>query len=139
VVGDLILPKRRPLPSPHGISSDLSSSIIALAEKEPGIDSANGVLATHLAPDQVVVALSLEFSDDLRTPQIEKAVRALERSICGRHPEVVALFVKPQSRSRFGGVSRRSASRGAESEDGPRTERGSSAENNTALPCKRKS
>ena len=81
--------------------SELSSSILALAETQSGVDGANGVIATHLAPAQVVVALSLEFSDELRTPQIEEAVQSLEARVRDRHHEVVALFVKPQSHAGF--------------------------------------
>ena len=49
----------------------------------------------------MVVAVSLEFADDLHTPEIERAVRDLEGRIRQKHPEVVALFVKPQSRRGF--------------------------------------
>ena len=59
------------------------------------------VVATHLAPDQIVVTLSHEFSDELRTPEIEEAVQSLEERIRAKHPEVIALFVKPQSHSGF--------------------------------------
>jgi cation diffusion facilitator family transporter len=82
-------------------SSELSQSILARAESQDGVEGANGVVATHLAPDQIVVTLSLEFSDELRTPGIEEAVRSLEARIRGKHPEVIALFVKPQSHSGF--------------------------------------
>ena len=82
-------------------SSELSQSILALAESQDGVEDANGVVATHLAPDQVVVTLSLEFSDELRTPEIEEAVRSLEARIRAKHPEVIALFVKPESHSGF--------------------------------------
>jgi divalent metal cation (Fe/Co/Zn/Cd) transporter len=80
---------------------DLARSILALAEKQDGVEGANGVIATNLAPDQIAVTLSLEFSDELRTPQIEEAVRSLEARLREKHPEVVALFAKPQSRPGF--------------------------------------
>jgi cation diffusion facilitator family transporter len=82
-------------------SSELSQSILALAESQDGVDGANGVVAIHLAPDQIVVTLSVEFSDELRTPEIEEAVRSLEARIRAKHPEVIALFVKPQTHSGF--------------------------------------
>lgn len=41
---------------------------------------------------------SFEFDDELRTPEIEKAVQEVEARIREKHPEVVALYVKPQSR-----------------------------------------
>ena len=54
------------------------------------------MLTVHLSPNQILVALSLEFADDLRAPQIEEAVINIERKIRAAHPEVVTLFVKLQ-------------------------------------------
>jgi cation diffusion facilitator family transporter len=76
-------------------------AITRLAEEIEGIAHANGIMAVHLAPQQIVVALSLEFADELRTPEIEAKVSELERRVCRLHPKVVALFVKPQSASTF--------------------------------------
>ena len=76
-------------------------AITRLAEEIEGIAHANGILTVHLAPSQIVVALSLEFADELRTPEIEAKVSELERRMCRLHPDVAALFVKPQSPSGF--------------------------------------
>jgi divalent metal cation (Fe/Co/Zn/Cd) transporter len=82
-------------------NQSIVDAITRLAEEIEGIAYANGILTVHLAPQQIVVALSLEFADELRTPEIEAKVRELERSMCRLHPEVVALFAKPQSPSGF--------------------------------------
>jgi cation diffusion facilitator family transporter len=82
-------------------SAELSQSIVALAESQDGVEGANTVVTTHLAPDQVVVTLCLEFADELRAPEIEEAVRSLEARIREKHPEVIALFIKPRSHSGF--------------------------------------
>ncbi len=79
----------------------LSESILRIAEGGSLATRANGVLTVHLAPDQILVALSLEFADDLRAPQIEDAVVNIERKIRAAHPEVVTLFVKPQTAIAF--------------------------------------
>jgi len=79
----------------------LSESILRIAEEGGLASRANGVLTVHLAPDQILVALSLEFADNLRTPQIEDAVINIERKIRASHPEVVTLFVKPQTALAF--------------------------------------
>jgi cation diffusion facilitator family transporter len=81
----------------------IAASIVALARGEPGVAAANGVISVHLAPDQIVAALSLEFEDELRTPQIEDAVARLEQRVRAQHPQIVALFVKPQTRGRYEG------------------------------------
>jgi cation diffusion facilitator family transporter len=101
IVGWVLVRESKGLLIGEQASSELSRSILALAESQDGVEGANGVVATHLAPDQVVVTLSLEFSDELRTPEIEEAVRSLEARIHAKHPEVIALFVKPQSHSSF--------------------------------------
>ena len=72
-------------------------SIRQIAAEQPGVESVNNLVTVHLAPDQVVAALSLEFRDPLTTPEIEKAVLDIESRICKLHPEVVSVFVKPQS------------------------------------------
>jgi cation diffusion facilitator family transporter len=72
-------------------------SILRIAERIEGISHAHGLLAVHLAPQQIVVALSLEFADRLTAPEIEAKVVELERKVRGMHPAVIALFVKPQS------------------------------------------
>ena len=76
-------------------------SIKRISEEMDGIAHANGVLTVHLAPRQIVVALSLEFDDALTTPQIEAKVRELERRVCSTHGAVIAVFVKPQSAAGF--------------------------------------
>ena len=101
VVGLILVRESKGLLIGEQAGRRLSSSIIALSEDERGIEGANGVVATQFAPDQVLVALSLEFDDELRTPEIETAVRQVEARIREKHPEVVALFVKPQSRKGF--------------------------------------
>ncbi len=79
----------------------VNASILEIAAAEPGIERPNGLLTVHLGPRQVVATLSLEFADDLTTPEIEARVTALERKIRQAHPEVIALFVKPQSAGAF--------------------------------------
>ncbi len=79
----------------------LSDSLLRIAEGASATSSANGVITVQLAPDQILAALSLEFDDTLRVPEIEAAVIEIERLIRAAHPEVVRLFIKPQSRATF--------------------------------------
>ncbi len=63
--------------------------------------NANGALTIHLSPDQILAALSIEFDDDLRSVDIESRVESIETKIRDAHPEVVTLFIKPQTQERF--------------------------------------
>ncbi|MBP0589576.1 cation diffusion facilitator family transporter [Paraburkholderia sp. LEh10] len=85
----------------EGASPALVTSILDLTVAEPGVVSANGVFTVHLSPDQVLVALSVEFDDAMQTPQLERCVVELESRIRSAHPEVVILFVKPQTKHRY--------------------------------------
>jgi cation diffusion facilitator family transporter len=79
----------------------IRNSILSLANAQSGCLSANGLFTVQLGPDQVVAMLSLEFSDVLLAPQIEEAVIDLEKKVREENPEIVALFVKPQTAKTF--------------------------------------
>lgn len=76
-------------------------SILKVAEEMEGVSRAYGVLTLHLAPTEILVALSVEFDDELRVPEIENLVIELERRVQAKHPTVVILFIKPQTTRRY--------------------------------------
>ena len=51
----------------------------------------------QMGPNQVVAALSAEFEDSRTTPQIEACIARIEQAAQHHHPELVALFIKPQT------------------------------------------
>ncbi|MEO7549360.1 MAG: cation diffusion facilitator family transporter [Ramlibacter sp.] len=81
--------------------SQLSDSLLRIAEAASPGCKANGVFTVQLAPDQIMAALSLEFEDALRVPDVEAAVMQIERQIRAAHPQVVTLFIKPQTAAGF--------------------------------------
>jgi cation diffusion facilitator family transporter len=85
----------------------LADEILAVAAAQPGVERAFGVLSVQLAPDQIAVAISLKFDDNLRATEIEQKIYDLETRVRATRPEVVALFVKPQSEKAFREIRRR--------------------------------
>lgn len=75
----------------------LSEAILRTASGIAGVCSANSIMTVQLAPRNVIANVSLDFFDYLRAPDIEQAVVELEARVRKLHPEVSALFVKPQS------------------------------------------
>lgn len=71
--------------------------ILAVANTDPDLRNANGVTTMQMGPDQVVAMLSAEFEDDRTTPQIEACITRIEQAVKAEYPELVALFVKPQT------------------------------------------
>ena len=66
-----------------------------------GVIRVNRLTTVHLAPDEVVVSLSIEFADHLTVPEVEQRIAQMERLLREKHPEVIAVFVKPQSQQQF--------------------------------------
>jgi cation diffusion facilitator family transporter len=79
----------------------LVASVCGIAGTQTGVASANSALTAQLSPHQSIVALSIEFGEDLTTRQIEDCIAEIETRVRGAHPEVIALFVKPQTLRQF--------------------------------------
>jgi divalent metal cation (Fe/Co/Zn/Cd) transporter len=83
-----------------GETADLHvrQNILKIAQDDEGVLSANGLLTEQMGAKQVLASLSVEFEDHLTTDEIEACVNRIEAKIKQNHPEIVALFVKPQSK-----------------------------------------
>lgn len=75
----------------------VAESLLAIAARDADVRAANGVLTMQMGPNQVVATLSAEFEDSRTTPQIEACIGRIEAAARQTHPELVALFVKPQT------------------------------------------
>lgn len=76
----------------------LRHNVIEIAQNDPAVLSANGVLTEQMGAHQVIASLSLEFKDGLTSDDIELCVNRIEKDIKQIHPEIVALFIKPQTK-----------------------------------------
>lgn len=75
----------------------VADDIMNIADADPDIRRANGVITQQLGQESIMAALSADFHDVLTTPQIEACILRLESAVRREHPDVVALFVKPQT------------------------------------------
>jgi cation diffusion facilitator family transporter len=85
----------------------LSDAVLRTAAEQPGVERANGVLTVQLAPDAVIAAMSVDFEDTLSAAEVERAVQRIEERVRARHPQVVSLFIKPQSGASYRDAVRR--------------------------------
>jgi cation diffusion facilitator family transporter len=74
--------------------------IMQIAGNHRGIEGVNKLITVHLAPDQVIAALNLDFDDRRSVADIETDVAALESAIKKDYPEVTEIFIKPQKSRR---------------------------------------
>ncbi|MBN8728713.1 MAG: cation diffusion facilitator family transporter [Xanthomonadales bacterium] len=75
----------------------IARSLMAIAAEDPDVRHANGLLTVQLGPERIVAALSIEFEDARSTPQIETCINRIEKHARLRHPQLAALFVRPQT------------------------------------------
>jgi len=78
-------------------SSEVVSSICAIARAQPGVERANALFTVHLGPEQVVAAITADFADTISAADVEAIVAAIEDRVRMVHPEIVLLLIKPQS------------------------------------------
>jgi cation diffusion facilitator family transporter len=82
-----------------GESADpaLNSIIVACAAEDPRIVKVLRTLTVQQGPGEIVVALKLQFADDLTTQVLVDAINAFEVRLHDRAPEVRWSFVEPDN------------------------------------------
>lgn len=78
-------------------SPEVQKKVLAIAQQDPAVQRANGVLTVHMGPQEIVAGLSIEFEDHLTAPEIEACVERIEALLKKEMPEITRLFVKPQT------------------------------------------
>jgi cation diffusion facilitator family transporter len=87
----------------EGVSPQVQASIHAIAAAEPAVARPNEILTMHFGPEDVLVALSLDFQNSGTAADVEQAVTRIERRIKAAHPEVKRVFVEAQDRDAHAG------------------------------------
>jgi cation diffusion facilitator family transporter len=80
---------------------EVRRSILEIANDQPGCLKANGLFTVQLGPQQILAFLSLEFAGGMRARRMEETVIELEQRIREANPDVVGLFIKPQTEKTF--------------------------------------
>jgi cation diffusion facilitator family transporter len=70
-----------------------------IAASADGVLGVNELLTMHFGPRNILVALSVDFRDDLPAGQVERTVTDIERKMKAVHPAVKRIFVEAQSRT----------------------------------------
>jgi cation diffusion facilitator family transporter len=87
-------------------SPETVRSILDVVATHPAVACANGAITVHLAPDQILLALSVSFQPTCNTAKIEQAIATIDDQVRKAHPQVVAFSLKPESPQSYLGVRR---------------------------------
>ncbi|CAN5476633.1 cation diffusion facilitator family transporter [soil metagenome] len=71
--------------------------IRAIAKAEPGVEGLNDARTMHFGPNEILVALSLDFRNDLSAADVEDTVARLEQKIRAAYPQAGRIYVEAQS------------------------------------------
>ena len=78
-------------------SAQDQATIRRLAELDPAVERIVELLTLQLGPQSILIALTLDFRDDMRTEGIENSVLRLEESIRRDLPSARYIFVEAGS------------------------------------------
>lgn len=81
----------------EGADADVLRSIQALAQADAAVRNARRPLTMHLGPNEVFLALDVNFRRELSAAEVEVAVDRLERGIRQQHPDIKRIFIEAQS------------------------------------------
>jgi cation diffusion facilitator family transporter len=68
-----------------------------LVAEIPTVTNLNEIRTLHRGPDDILLALSLDFDDEMKVGDVEEAIYSLELKIKGRFPVVRRLFIEVQN------------------------------------------
>lgn len=77
-------------------TSTVQQEVRALICAHPTVIQVHRMLTMHFAPQDVLLAASIKFGDDLAVHQVEQAIAELESTIRLRHPEIQRIFLEPR-------------------------------------------
>lgn len=82
----------------EGVEPEVLVGIRRMVSGDPRITGINEVLTMHLGPQDVLLAASLDFANNLPAGAVEDAVSEFERKITAKYPQVRRVFIEAQSR-----------------------------------------
>ena len=76
---------------------EVITDIRRLVADHPAVLTTNEILTMHMAPEDVLLNLSVDFADGITSADVEAAITGLERDIKAAHPEIKRVFIEAQS------------------------------------------
>jgi cation diffusion facilitator family transporter len=97
VTGFLLAAETRELLVGKAILPEEERRIFVLVERDPRVRKVRGLQSMMLGPDDVLVALRVNFQDGLTTDQIETAIDQISISLRESFPALRHLLIEPES------------------------------------------
>jgi len=96
-VAVLLVSRTKDLLTGEGVNDATAQQVQELARQTPGVTQVRPPLTMYLAPDDVMLALDVDFDDNLNATQVETAVEAVQDTIRAKYPEFKRIFIEAKS------------------------------------------
>lgn len=81
----------------EGVDDETIDTIEKLARQDPGVEQVRRPLTLHLGPQDVVLALDIDFHNNLSAGDVEQAIERLQDNIKAKRPEFKRIFIEAKS------------------------------------------
>lgn len=78
-------------------SDDLIEKVREIVAEDDNIIGINELRSMHMGPNDILVALSLDFNDEVKAGEVERSIAVLEKNIKINHNDVKRIFIEVQS------------------------------------------
>lgn len=78
-------------------SQSVVEGIRRVVNKYRGVDRVNEVLTMHMGPEYILVNLSVEFNDEIRTEKMENVISKIDKEIKQKFKHVKRVFIEAES------------------------------------------
>lgn len=97
VVAIALVAKTKGLLVGESASPETRASIKNIVRSDDAVSASEAPITLHLGPTDVMLALNIEFKDELSADEIEGAVRRIEKKIRETHTDVKRIFIEAAS------------------------------------------
>jgi cation diffusion facilitator family transporter len=81
----------------EGVDPKTLASVRSIAAEDEAIQQVRKSLTMHFGPNDVLLALDVEFKPELSSKQIGEAINRVEATIRARHPEIRHIFIEAKA------------------------------------------
>ncbi|NVO32623.1 cation diffusion facilitator family transporter [Hymenobacter lapidiphilus] len=81
----------------EGVSEAVLTDLQAIGRQQPGVENLRPPLTMYLGPADVILALDVEFKDQLSAEEVETAIDQMQNTIRAKYPEFQRIFIEAKS------------------------------------------
>ena len=80
---------------------ELIRQVVDISQADPAVDMVKPPLTMHLGPNDILLALGINFNKELNSGEVAAAIDRIEKAIRDKYPEVKKIFIEAKSITYF--------------------------------------